>query len=155
MNRGSTIALNRKAKRNYHLGERLEAGLVLEGWELKSLRAGRAQIADTYVLLRQGGQAWLLGSVITPLPDAQLQPPPDPGRTCKLLLHRRELQKLTGALQRKGFSCVCTALYWKRHLVKCELALAKGKKLYDKRADEKKRDQERELHRALSRRSRS
>ena len=132
--------------------ERFEAGLALEGWELKSLRAGKAQVAGSYVLMR-GGEAWLLGAQITPLSDAAgHRPPPQPERTRKLLLGRRELARIDNATRQKGCTCVCTALYWKKHLVKCEIALARGKQLHDKREDEKKRDWEREQQRHLRRR---
>ncbi len=144
-----TIALNRKAKRDFHLEERFEAGLALEGWEVKSLRAGKAQVASSYVHVR-GGEAWLLGVQITPLPAAaERRRPPHPERDRKLLLQRRELARLSAAIQQKGYTCLCTALYWKKHLVKCEIALARGKHLHDKREDEKQRDWEREQQRLL------
>jgi len=143
------IALNRKAKRNYYLEERFKAGLVLEGWEVKSLRAGQAQITDSYIQV-QGGEAWLLGARINPLPaSAGRHPKPRPGRERKLLLKSRELAQLAAAIQRKGYTCVCTALYWEKHLAKCEIALARGKHLYDKRETEKQRDWERHKEQLL------
>lgn len=135
----TTIALNRKAGFDYFIEERFEAGIVLEGWEVKSLRAGRAQLVDSYVLLKDG-EAWLLGARIEPLPSASTHFVTSPDRTRKLLLNQRELAKLFAGVQREGYTAVCTALYWKRHLVKCEIALAKGKKQHDKRATEKDRD---------------
>jgi SsrA-binding protein len=143
---GGTIALNRKAKHEYHFEERLEAGLALEGWEVKSLRAGKCQLVDSYVLLKDG-EAWLLGANIQPLQSASTHVHPDPTRTRKLLLSRRELSNLFSAVQQKGYTCICTAMYWKRHLVKCEIALAKGKQEHDKRATEKQRDWNREKQR--------
>ena len=142
----STIALNRKAKHEYHFEDRFEAGIALEGWEVKSLRAGKCQLVDSYVLLKDG-EAWLLGARIEPLKSASTHVHADPTRTRKLLLSRRELSRLFGAVQQKGYTCICTALYWKRHLVKCEIALAKGKQEHDKRATEQERDWNREKQR--------
>ncbi len=144
----STIALNKRARHDYHLEERVEAGLVLEGWEVKSLRAGKAQLVDSYVLFKDG-EAFLLGALITPLASASTHFVTDPTRTRKLLLNRRELNRLAGAVQQKGYTCVATALYWKRHRVKCEIALAKGKALHDKRETEKARDWQRQKQRIL------
>ncbi len=143
---GGTIALNRRAKHEYHFEDRFEAGIVLEGWEVKSLRAGKCQLIDSYVLLKDG-EAWLLGAHIEPLKSASTHVEPDPRRTRKLLLGHRELSRLFGAVQQKGYTCICTAVYWKRHLVKCEIALAKGKQAHDKRATEKERDWDREKQR--------
>lgn len=145
---GSTIALNKKALHDYLLEERFEAGLALAGWEVKALRAGRVQIRDAYVILKDG-EAWLLGAVITPLPSASTHVEPDPQRTRKLLLHRRELARLTGAVERKGYALVATALYWKKGRAKLEIALARGKKAHDKRAAERERDWQRERERLL------
>ncbi len=144
----NTIALNKKARHDYHLEERFEAGIVLEGWEVKALRAGKAQITETYVLFKDS-EAWLLGAQITPLLTASTHVAPDPTRTRKLLLQRRQLNQLLEATQQKGFTCVCTAMYWKSHLVKVEIALAKGKASHDKRQDEKTRDWNREKQRLL------
>lgn len=145
---GSTIALNKKARHEYTLEDRFEAGLALEGWEVKSLRAGKVQLVDSYVLLKDG-EAWLLGCLITPLPTASTHIRPDPTRTRKLLLHREELDKLVGAVERKGYALVPTALYWKHGRVKLEIALAKGKKAHDKRAALKERDWQRDRQRLL------
>ena len=144
----STITLNKKAKHDYFIEDRFEAGLVLEGWEVKSLRAGRVQLRDAYILLKSG-EAWLLGALITPLPTASTHIQPDAQRTRKLLLHADELSKLIGAVERKGYTLVATALYWKKGRAKVEIGLAKGKKAHDKRATEKERDWQREQHRVL------
>ena len=144
----STITLNKKAKHDYFIEDRFEAGLVLEGWEVKSLRAGRVQLRDAYILLKNG-EAWLLGALITPLPTASTHIQPDAQRTRKLLLHADELSKLIGAVERKGYTLVATALYWKKGRAKVEIGLAKGKKAHDKRATEKERDWQREQHRVL------
>ena len=143
---GGTIARNRKAGFDYFVEERFEAGLVLEGWEVKSLRAGRAQLVDSYVLLKDG-QAWLLGARIEPLPSASTHFVSSPDRTRKLLLNQRELSRLIDGVQQEGYTAICTSLYWSRHLVKCEIALAKGKKQHDKRATEKDRDWQRQKQR--------
>ena len=143
-----TIALNRKAKHDYFLEDKFEAGVVLMGWEIKSLRAGRINLTDTYVLL-QNGEAWLIGTNISPLPTASTHFVTEPARTRKLLLNRRELDKLEAGVNQKGYTGVCTALYWKNHLVKCEIALAKGKATFDKRHDEKERDWDRQKQRIM------
>lgn len=145
---GSTIALNKKARHEFFIEERFEAGMALEGWEVKSMRAGRAQITESYVLIKEG-EAWLLGAHITPLPTASTHIHPDPTRTRKLLLHRGELSKLIGAVERKGYTLIPTALYWKRGRAKLEIGLAKGKKAHDKRATERDRDWSREKQRIL------
>lgn len=136
---GNTIALNKKAKFDFALQDRLEAGLSLQGWEVKSLREGKIQLTDTYVLFKNG-EAWLLGAHISPLPTASTHFVTDPTRTRKLLLKRKEIAKLQAAAEQKGFTVVATALYWKGHLVKCEVALGKGKQEHDKRETEKERD---------------
>jgi SsrA-binding protein len=145
---GSTIALNKKARHNYILEDRLEAGLALEGWEVKSLRAGKVQLVESYVLLKDN-QAWLFGCLITPLPTASTHIHPDPTRTRKLLLHRDEIDRLVGAVERKGYSLIATALYWNKGRAKLEIALAKGKKEHDKRATLKDRDWKRDKQRIL------
>jgi SsrA-binding protein len=147
-NSGSTIALNKKSRHDYTLEERFEAGLALEGWEVKSLREGRVQIRDSYVILKNG-EAWLLGAVITPLPTASTHIQPEPQRTRKLLLHRAELNKLIGAVERKGYALVPTALYWKKGRAKLEIALAHGKQSHDKRAAIKERDWHRDKQRIM------
>ncbi len=147
---GSTIALNKKAKHDYFIEERFEAGLALQGWEVKSLREGRVQLRDAYVLLKNG-EAFLLGALITPLPSASTHVTPDAQRTRKLLLNRHELAKLTGAVERKGYALIATAMYWKHGRAKLEIALARGKQAHDKRAALKERDWERDRRRLLKR----
>jgi len=144
----STIALNKKSRHDYVLGERFEAGLVLEGWEVKSLRAGRVQLRDSYILIKDR-EAWLFGALITPLPTASTHIQPEPQRSRKLLLHRQELDRLIGAVERKGFTLVPTAMYWKRGRAKLEIALARGKQTHDKRASERERDWQRDKQRLL------
>ncbi len=144
------IAENRRARFEYFIEERLEAGLVLLGWEVKSLRAGRAQIAESYAFVRNG-EAYLTGAHITPLNTVSTPVTADPTRTRKLLLNRRELDHLVGAVERKGFTIVPLELYWKEGKAKLEIGLAKGKKQHDKRATEKDRDWERDRARALRR----
>jgi SsrA-binding protein len=144
----STIALNKKAKYDYAIEERFEAGLVLEGWEVKSLRAGRIQLRDSYVLLKDG-EAWLFGALITPLPTASTHIQPDQQRTRKVLLHREQIARLIGAVERKGYTAIATAMYWKKGRAKLEIGLAKGKKEHDKRADIKEREWQREQGRLL------
>ena len=143
-----TIALNKKALHDYFIEQKFEAGLVLAGWEVKSLRAGKAQLVDSYVLLKDG-EAWLMGCHITPLTTASTHVIADPTRTRKLLLNKRELGKLFGAVQQKGYACVALSIYWKKHLIKCDIALGKGKKEFDKRHTEKERDSDREIQRAM------
>ena len=142
----ATIALNKKAKHEYFIEERYEAGLSLEGWEVKSLRAGKINLTESYVTLK-GNEAFLFGATISPLPTASTHIRPDPIRTRKLLMHREELNKLIGLVERKGYTLVPTAMYWKRGRAKLEVGLAKGKKLHDKRADVKERDWQREKQR--------
>ncbi|TVP83457.1 SsrA-binding protein SmpB [Thioalkalivibrio sp.] len=144
----NTIAVNRKARHDFFIEDRLEAGLVLEGWEVKSLRDGRAQLSESYVLLRNG-EAWLFGAHVTPLPTASTHIHPDPSRTRKLLLQHSEINRLIGAVERKGYTLVPLSLYWKRGKAKLEIGLAKGKKEYDKRAVDKERDWQRERGRIL------
>jgi SsrA-binding protein len=142
------IAENRKARHNYHIEAVFEAGIVLEGWEVKSLRAGRAQIAESYVIMKDG-EAWLIGSHISPLSTASTHVKPDPTRSRKLLLHARELSKLIGAVQRQGYSIVPLNLHWTRGRAKLEIALGRGKKEHDKREDIKKRDWQRQKQRLM------
>lgn len=144
----NTIAQNKKARFDYHLEEKFEAGIALQGWEVKSLRAGKAQITDSYVLLKDG-EAWLIGALITPLQTASTHYVVDPTRTRKLLLNAKQLSMLIGKTQQKGYTCVCLSLYWKGHLAKAEIALAKGKQLHDKRETEKERDWNREKQRIV------
>ncbi len=146
--KGSTIALNKKARYEFEIEDEFEAGICLEGWEVKSLRAGNVQIAESHVIIKNG-EAWLLGSVMTPLLSASTHINPDPQRTRKLLLHRKELDKLIGAVERKGYTLVPLKLFWKKSFVKINIALAKGKKLHDKRATSKDRDWQRDKARIL------
>jgi len=145
---GSSIALNKKARHDYFIEDRIEAGLALQGWEVKSLRAGRVQLSESYILLRDN-EAWLFGAHISPLLSASTHVTPDATRTRKLLLHRREIDRLTGAVERKGYTLVPLALYWKRGRAKLEIALARGKQSHDKRAADKERDWNREKQRLL------
>lgn len=148
---GSTIALNKKARHDYHLEERFESGIALQGWEAKSMRAGRAQLKESYVIIRNG-EIFLFGAHISPLTTASTHIKPDPTRTRKLLLHQGEISKLIGAVERKGYTLVPLALYWKRGRAKLEIALAKGKKAHDKRAAIKERDWNRDQQRLLKNR---
>ncbi|MGD9170547.1 MAG: SsrA-binding protein SmpB [Candidatus Thiodiazotropha sp.] len=143
---GATIALNKKAGHDFFIEERYEAGIALQGWEVKSLREGRVQIKESYITLKEG-EAFLFGAHIVPLSTASTHIHPDPTRTRKLLLHRSELNKLIGLVERKGYTLVPTAMYWKKGIAKLEVGLAKGKKLHDKRASEKDRDWKREKER--------
>jgi SsrA-binding protein len=145
-----TIAVNKRARFEYYIEDRLEAGLALEGWEVKALREGRVQFADSYVLLKDN-EAFLFGCQINPLPTASTHVTPDPLRTRKLLLHRREIDRLTGAVDRKGFSVIPTAMYWSRGRAKVEIGLARGKRQHDKRKTEKDRDWERQKSRIMKR----
>lgn len=135
----STIALNRRARFEYTLEEHYEAGLVLEGWEVKSLRSGKGGIAESYVIIKKG-EAYLFGSQITPLLSASTHVKPDITRTRKLLLNKKELHKLVGAVERDGYTIVPVSLYWKNGRAKLDIAVAKGKKLHDKRDTSKDRD---------------
>jgi SsrA-binding protein len=144
----TAIATNRKAHHEFFIEERFEAGLVLEGWEVKSLRAGRVQLDQSYVIIKRA-EAFLFGSQITPLQTASTHIHPDPLRSRKLLLKARELSKLIGSVERKGYTLVPLNLYWKNNRVKLEIGLAKGKKLHDKRATEKERDWARQKQRLL------
>ena len=143
---GSTIALNKKARHEYFIEDRYEAGVSLEGWEVKSLRAGKINITEAYVTVK-GNEAFLFGATISPLSSASTHVHPDPTRTRKLLLHREELNRLIGLIERKGYTLVPLAMYWKRGRAKVEVGIAKGKKLHDKRADAKERDWQREKQR--------
>jgi SsrA-binding protein len=146
--KSKTIALNKKALHDYHIEQRFEAGLMLEGWEVKSLRAGLGQLRDSYVVFKRQ-EAYLLNAHFTPLLTASTHISPDPMRSRKLLLHKKELEQLIGAVQRQGYTLIPLALYWKHNRAKLEFALAKGKKSHDKRESEKKRDWEREKQRLL------
>ena len=149
----STIALNRKARHEYHIGERFEAGIALVGWEVKALRAGKGNIADAYVMVKER-EVFLFGAQIEPLQTASTHVKPDPLRTRKLLLHAREIDRILGAVTREGETCVPMAMYWSKGRAKVEIALVKGKKLHDKRESEKERDWQREKQRAMRERNR-
>lgn len=142
------IADNRKARHDYHIEQQFEAGIVLEGWEVKSLRAGRAQLKESYVIVKKG-EAWLIGAHISPLKSASTHIEPDPIRSRKLLLNRRELNRLQAAVSQKGYTIVPIDLHWNHNCVKLDIALAKGKHQYDKRETSKEKDWERERARLL------
>ncbi|MEP7247845.1 MAG: SsrA-binding protein SmpB [Gammaproteobacteria bacterium] len=144
------IAENRRARFEYFIEDRYEAGLVLQGWEVKAMRAGRAQIAEAYVFMR-GEEAFLTGCHISPLKTTSTHVIPEPDRTRKLLLNRAELERLVGAVDRKGYTLVPLDLHWKDGRAKLEIGLAKGKKQHDKRATEKDRDWQRDKARLLRR----
>lgn len=146
----STIAVNKRARFEYHVEDRIEAGLALEGWEVKALREGRVQFADSYVLLKDN-EAFLFGCQINPLPTVSTHITPDPVRTRKLLLHRNEIDRLIGAVDRKGYTVIPTAMYWSRGRAKVELGMAKGKRQHDKRKTQKDRDWERQKERIMKR----
>lgn len=135
----NTIALNKRARHEYFIEDEIEAGLELQGWEVKSLRAGKANIGDSYVIFRQG-EAFLFGATITPLNVASTHIVADPTRTRKLLLNKKELDSLFGKISRDGFTVVALSLYWKNAWAKVKIGLAKGKKLHDKREDLKDRE---------------
>lgn len=145
------IADNRKARHDYALLEQFEAGLVLEGWEVKALRAGRCQLRDSFVVMKDG-EAWLLNTHISPLATISTHITADPTRSRKLLLNKKELQKLIGAVTREGMTMIPLNLHWKHNRVKLEFALAKGKKLYDKRESAKRKDWDRQKQRLLRQR---
>ncbi len=144
----NVIAQNRKARFEFHIEDTMEAGLALEGWEVKSLRAGRVNLQEAYVLVRRG-EAWLIGCTITPLPTASTHIKPDPTRTRRLLLHKKEISRLTGAADREGYTVVPLDLHWKRGKAKLSIGLAKGKKKHDKRADQKEQDWQRQKQRLM------
>lgn len=143
-----TITDNKKAFHDYFIEERFEAGMVLEGWEVKSIRAGRIQLKESYVIVRNG-EIFLLGAHISPLPTASTHISPDPVRTRKLLLHASEISKLIGRVERAGYTLIPLNLHYSRGRIKCEIGLAKGKKQYDKRDTIKNRDWQREQQRIM------
>lgn len=144
----ATIAVNRQATHEYFIEERFEAGLVLEGWEVKSLREGRVQLKESYVVIKRG-EAWLSGAHISALLSASTHVNPDAIRQKKLLLNRHELNKLIGSVERKGYTIIPLSMYWKNGRAKLEIGLAKGKQLHDKRATSKDRDWQREKARIM------
>ncbi|WP_131782533.1 SsrA-binding protein SmpB [Legionella gresilensis] len=144
----ASIALNKKARFDYFIEDEYEAGLVLEGWEVKSLRAGRINLSDAHVIVKNN-EAFLLGAQIQPLPTAAKHLYPDPIRTRKLLLNKQELNKLIGSVERQGYTLIPLSLYWRKNRVKMKLALARGKKTHDKRDTIKERDWQRDRSRLL------
>lgn len=142
------IAENKKALFNYHIEDRFEAGVVLEGWEVKALRQGKVQLTDGYVVIR-AGELFLIGCQINPLISASTHVRPDTARTKKLLMHKDEIDRLIGKVEQRGFTLVPLNLHWKAGRIKCELALAKGKAEFDKRATLKEREGKREVQRAM------
>lgn len=144
----STIVSNRKAGFDFFIEEQYEAGLVLEGWEVKSLRAGKVNLSDAHVIIKNG-EAFLLGSQINPLPTASTHSVPDSTRSRKLLLNRRELNHLIGSVERQGYTIVPLSLYWKKNKIKIKIALAKGKKEHDKRNTMKNREWQRDHSRLM------
>lgn len=144
----SQIAANKFARHEYFIEDRYEAGLSLQGWEVKSAREGRVQLKESYVIIKKG-EAWLFGAHISPLISASTHINPIAIRSRKLLLHRQELNKLIGFVERKGYTLVPLSLYWKNSRIKLEIGLAKGKKLHDKRAASKERDWQRDKARIM------
>jgi len=145
---GNVIAVNRKARHDYFVEATHEAGLVLEGWEVKSIRAGRAQITEAYVTLSKG-EAWLVGAHFSPLTSTSTHIKADPTRTRKLLFNRHELDRLTGAVERKGYALIPLNMHWHKGKAKLDVGLGKGKKQHDKRADQKDQDWQRQKERLL------
>lgn len=143
-----SILKNKKAFHDYFIEERFEAGMVLEGWEIKSLREGRGQLKDSYVKIKDG-EVWLLGLNVSPMYSASTHVNPDSIRLKKLLLHRKEIDRLIGKVEQKGFSLIALDLHFSKGRVKAEIGLAKGKKLYDKRATEKEQENKKEVARAV------
>ena len=148
----NTIADNRRARFNFELKEKYEAGVSLEGWEAKSIREDKAQIAESYVLLKDG-EAWLIGCYVNPLKNSNQEM--DPTRSRKLLLNKKELAEIFRATQQKGLTCIPTKLFWKKELVKCEIALATGRKSKDKRENIKSRDWDRQKAKELRERTKN
>lgn len=144
----NTIAVNRKATFDYFIEEQFEAGIALEGWEVKSLREGRAQLKESYVIV-QNGEIYLVGAHVSPLKQASTHINPNPTRSRKLLLHRKEINKLIGAVDREGYTLVPLSLYWSKGRAKLKIALAKGKKQHDKRQAIKQREWDRDKRRLL------
>jgi len=144
----TSIAKNKKARFDYFIEDQFEAGMVLEGWEVKSMRAGKLNITESYVLMKNG-EAWLLGSHIIPLQSASTHINPDPTRTRKLLLHSQQIEKIQGAIAKQGKTCVALSVYWSKGFAKCEIALASGKQKHDKRESQKQKDWNRDKQRIL------
>jgi len=151
--RDARIADNKKAIFNYHIEERYECGMVLEGWEVKALREGKVQLTDGYVLIREG-ELFLIGCQVNPLRTASTHVRADSARIKKLLLHKEEIRRLIGKVEQKGYTLVPLNLHWKSGRVKCEIALARGKAEHDKRDTIKEREGKREVERAMKNRNR-
>jgi SsrA-binding protein len=151
---GGTIALNKRARHEYHIDEHYEAGIALQGWEVKSLRAGRINLGDAYAIVKNG-EIFLFGASIVPLISASTHVIADDRRTRKLLLNRAEIDKLVGAIERKGYTLIPLALYWKQNRVKVDIGVARGKQEHDKRDSEKERDWNREKQRVMRAKNRS
>ena len=148
-----SITVNKKAFHDYFIEEKYEAGLALEGWEVKSIRDGRVNIKEAYVIIKNG-EIFIVGMHLTPLSTASTHIHPDPTRTRKLLLHHNQIMKLIGKVERAGFTLVPLDLHYTRGRIKAEIGLAKGKKQYDKRADSHEKDAKREAARAMKERQR-
>ena len=146
-----SITVNKKAFHDFFVEEKFEAGIALQGWEVKAIRAGRMNIKESYVIIK-GGEIFLIGMHITPLATASTHVVADPTRTRKLLLHDREIMKLIGKVERAGYALVPIDLHFTRGRIKLEIGLAKGKKLHDKRQDEHEKDWKREAQRAMKER---
>lgn len=146
----NTIVLNKKARHEYFIEDKFEAGIALQGWEVKSLRSGKIQINESYILLKER-EAFLFGALITPLPTASTHIRTDPQRTRKLLLNRAEINRLTSAVERQGYTVIPLAMYWKNSLAKLSIGVAKGKKTHDKRQTERDRDWQLQKQRVLNR----
>ena len=144
----STIAVNRVARHDYFIEDEIETGMVLEGWEVKSLRNGNLQLKESYVMVKDG-EIWLIGAHISPLASASSHVRPDPTRTRKLLAHRGEIDRLVGLVERKGYTLIALSAYWSRGRAKLKLGIARGKKAHDKRASVKERDWKRDQARIL------
>jgi len=144
----ATIAVNKKAHFDFFIENNYEAGIVLEGWEVKSLRMGKGNITEAHIIIKNA-EAWLLGAQIQPLATASTHTHPDPTRTRKLLLNQRELNQLIGSVERQGYTIVPLSLYWKHNKIKLNIALAKGKKTYDKRNTTKDREWQRDRERII------
>ncbi len=147
-NGSSTIALNKKARHDYSIADKFEAGVQLQGWEVKSIRAGKVQLVDSFVIIKNG-EVWLVGAHMTPLIQACTHVVAEPRRERKLLLNKKEINKLFRHTANEGHTCVCLALYWKGANVKAEIATVTGKKQHDKRAEEKNRDWDRQKSRIM------
>jgi SsrA-binding protein len=146
----NTIAQNKKSRHDYFIEDTFEAGMVLEGWEVKALREKNVQLRESHAFIKNG-EAWLSNALITPLQTVSTHITPEPTRVRKLLLHRKELAKLIGAVERKGYTIVPVSMYWVRGRAKIKIGLAKGKQQHDKRATEKDRDWQRDKQRMLKR----